>query len=91
MAKNSQNKEKEKGKEKIDKSFEEYYQEVEEIVQALEGGNLSLSELLSKYEQGVHALKKCYDILHQTEKKIEVLKKDFEGKFQKEEFPSPEA
>lgn len=59
--------------------FEDYFSEVEKIVAELEEGNLDLDKSLEKYEEGIKALKKCYEILSAMEKKIEVLTKDEQG------------
>lgn len=71
---------------KNEKTFEESYGEVEGIVKELESGNLDLASLWEKYEKAVSSLKNCYEILHKTEKKIEVLKKGFAEEFSTEPF-----
>ena len=53
--------------------FETSLQQLELIVAHLEDGNLGLSESLVQYEQGVKHLKHCYDLLQQTEQRIEIL------------------
>ena len=59
--------------------FEDYLAEVENIVAELEEGNVDLEKSLEKYETGIKALKKCYEILSAMEKKIEVLTRDEKG------------
>ncbi|MFH1228536.1 MAG: exodeoxyribonuclease VII small subunit [Planctomycetota bacterium] len=59
--------------------FKDCLEEVEKIVEELEGGEVDLEKAFEKYEAGVKALKKCYEILGQMEKKIEVLVKDEKG------------
>lgn len=54
-------------------SFEQSLAELEEIVSQLEDGQLGLSESLAKYEAGIKHLKRCYDALQKTERKIELL------------------
>lgn len=49
------------------------------MVAELEEGEVDLEKSLEKYEAGIKALKKCYEILSGMEKKIEVLTKDAEG------------
>lgn len=66
--------------------FEDYLQELEGIVSDLEEGNLGLETSLKKYETGVKALKKCYEILDGMEKRIELLTKDKEGNFRTRPF-----
>jgi exodeoxyribonuclease VII small subunit len=55
-------------------SFEEALQELQMIVQALEQGDLSLSDSLARYEQGVRCLKSCYQQLEQAERRVAVLR-----------------
>jgi len=58
------------------KTFESAMQRLEEIVAALEEGNLPLEESLKIYEEGVALTKYCSDILNDTEKKIKQLVRD---------------
>lgn len=66
--------------------FEDYLRQVEEAVQQLESGKLGLEESIDKYENGIKAIKKCYEILEAAEKKIQLLIKDKEGKLQAKPF-----
>ena len=66
--------------------FEDYLQELEKIVDALEEGELDLETSLKKYEGGIKALKRCYEILDEMEKRIEILTKDKDGKLQTAPF-----
>ena len=59
--------------------FEEYLARLEKIVEELEGGDLTLDESLARYEEGVKALRKCYEILRDAEKRVEILLKSDEG------------
>lgn len=62
-------------------SFETSLESLKDIVAELEAGNLTLSDSLEKYEQGIASLKRCHDALAQTQKKIELLVKlDSDGK-----------
>jgi exodeoxyribonuclease VII small subunit len=67
--------------------FEDYLAEVEKIVAELEAGEIDLEKSLEKYEAGVKALRKCYEILSTMEKKIEVLTKDSQGNLITKPFP----
>jgi len=40
---------------------------------------LTLDDSLARYEEGVKALKKCYEILREAEKRVEVLLKSEDG------------
>lgn len=53
--------------------FEESLDHLERIVEELEGGSLSLSESLAKYEDGVRNLKVCHEILKTAENRIRIL------------------
>jgi len=59
--------------------FEEHLARLEKIVEELEGGSLTLDDSLARYEEGVKALKKCYEILREAEKRVEVLLKSEDG------------
>lgn len=56
--------------------FEDALSELEKIVQQLEGGELSLDESLSMFEQGVKLSRLCHQRLDEAEKKIEALLTD---------------
>ena len=45
----------------------------------LEGGELSLEQSLSEYEQGIGSLRRCREILDQAELKIKELSPDAEA------------
>jgi len=59
-----------------DLSFEKAIDELEEIVNNLEEGGLSLEESLDKFSRGIKLIKYCNEKLSETEKKIEVLIKE---------------
>jgi len=61
-------------------TFEDHLKQVEDVVRNLESGKLGLEESIERYEQGMNALKKCYEILDAAEKKIQVLMKTKDGK-----------
>jgi exodeoxyribonuclease VII small subunit len=60
--------------------FEEAIKRLEEIVAALEKGNLSLEDSLRIFEEGVKLSKSCLKILDDAEKKVEILLKEKDGK-----------
>ena len=53
--------------------FEEALKKLEEIVEALEAGDLTLDESLSKYEDGIRAYRTCQKLLEAAEKKVRML------------------
>ena len=66
--------------------FEDHLRQVEEAVKALEGGKLGLEESIEKYETGIKALRQCYAILEQAEKKIQLLVKEKDGSLAAKDF-----
>jgi exodeoxyribonuclease VII small subunit len=66
-------------KPKTEASFEKNLEELEAIVAALEGGELSLDESLKQFEQGIRLSRTCEKALLDAEKKIEILTKNAAG------------
>jgi exodeoxyribonuclease VII small subunit len=66
--------------------FEDYLEQVTAAVKALEGGKLQLEESIEKYETGIKALRQCYSILEQAEKKIQLLVKEKDGSLTAKDF-----
>jgi exodeoxyribonuclease VII small subunit len=60
-------------------TFEESVTQLEQIVAAIESGQIGLEESLAKYEQGMNLVKKCRTILDRAEKRIEQLTATGEG------------
>ena len=59
------------------KGFEALLEETEEIVEALESGELDLEEALTRYEKGVSNIRSCSKMLEGAEQKIQqLLEKD---------------
>ena len=54
-------------------NFEDALKRLEEIVHALEEGDVGLNEALEKYEQGVKLLRQSYELLQKAERRIELL------------------
>ncbi len=63
-----------------DLKFEKALEKLEKIVEELEEGDLSLEDMLKKYEEGVNLSNICTKKLNQTKKKIKMLTKE-RGKF----------
>lgn len=63
--------------------FENALKKLENIVEALERGDLSLDESLKKYEEGMKLAKICTKKLEEAERKVEVLVKSEGGKRKK--------
>jgi exodeoxyribonuclease VII small subunit len=62
-----------------DLKFEECLARLEQIVAALESGNLALEESLKVFEEGVTLARHCARYLEAAERRIELLAKDDSG------------
>jgi exodeoxyribonuclease VII small subunit len=62
-----------------DLTFEAALQRLEQIVDQLEAGNLSLEESLQVFEEGVGQARHCGRYLDDAEKRIELLTRDESG------------
>jgi exodeoxyribonuclease VII small subunit len=70
--------------------FEKAFQELEKIVQRLEGEELPLDESLQLFEQGVRLSRFCHQRLEEVEKKIETILADAKGQPVTEPFEAEE-
>jgi len=57
--------------------FEALYKRLEETVAKLEGGNLSLEESLSLYEEGMNLARQCQGLLQDAELRVTRLQEQF--------------
>lgn len=57
-------------------SFEKNLSELEQVVKALEGSDVSLDEMMSLFEKGVALTKECTTSLNEAEQKITILMKN---------------
>jgi exodeoxyribonuclease VII small subunit len=60
-------------------TFEQALQQLEQIVQKLEKGELPLEESLALYEEGIRLSRLCHAKLEEAEGKIAMLMKDARG------------
>jgi len=60
-------------------TFEQALQQLEQIVQKLEKGELPLEESLALYEDGIRLSRLCHGKLEEAEGKIAMLMKDARG------------
>ena len=58
------------------KSFEDSLKEIENIVEELEKGDISLEESIDLYKKGMMTLKECNQKIDKVEKELQVLKID---------------
>ena len=61
-------------------SFEQSLKRLEEIVAALEKGDVSLNDSMTMFEEGTALIKKCSGMLDEAEQKVVKLKKGPDGK-----------
>jgi exodeoxyribonuclease VII small subunit len=54
-------------------TFEESVERLEELIEAMESGEIPLADLVAKFEEGSKVLKKCESQLKAAELKIEKL------------------
>ncbi len=59
--------------------FEEALRELEELVESLEQGDLTLEESLARFERGVTLARECRDSLAAAEQRVQVLLSDDSG------------
>lgn len=67
-------------------NFEEAMARLEQIVRALEGGNVPLDESLTLYEEGVKLVKLCSNRLENAEKRIKILVDGGNGTLTEQDF-----
>jgi exodeoxyribonuclease VII small subunit len=67
------------GQEQV-RTFEASLEALEQIVQQLEGGDLSLEKSLELFDQGIRLSRECQERLSQAERRIEVLMRDNQGR-----------
>ena len=64
--------------------------ELEQIVAAMEAGELPLEDMMKQFERGMKLSKHCSGKLGETEKRIEILMKNASGEAQWQDMPSQE-
>lgn len=69
-----------------EKKFEAALEELEQVVEQIESGELSLEDSLAAFEKGVSLVRFCNQKLNEVEKKIETLVRDKEGKLELKEL-----
>jgi exodeoxyribonuclease VII small subunit len=76
-----------RGKEPADAlKFESALEKLEKIVAEMESGDLSLDDILKKYEEGSGLVRYCSKKLTEAEKRIEILMKNKEGELEARPF-----
>lgn len=59
--------------------YEEAFARLESLIESLESGEVSLAEMVAKFEEGHRLLKICQQHLHAAELRVEQLKLDSSG------------
>lgn len=72
------------------KTFEQSITELEEIVEQLENGDVTLDESLGLFEKGIKLSKSCQKMLDTAEKKVSILMMNDDGELEKQDFPDME-
>lgn len=70
--------------------FEKAFQQLEKIVQRLEGEEMPLDESLQLFEEGIRLSRFCHQRLEEVEKKIELILADAKGQPVTEPFEEEE-
>ena len=73
-----------------DKKFEDALQDLEGVVEKLDGGSLSLEASLQAFEEGVSLVRFLEEKLTEVEKRVEVLTRDNSGLFQTQSLETDE-
>ena len=73
-----------------DISFEKALGELEDIVEQLEAGNLTLDKSLDLFKRGIDLARACKQKLDSAELKVSQIVKDKEGLFREEPFEDAE-
>ena len=68
------------------KTFEDSLAQLESMVEALESGDLPLEKAIKTFEDGVRLSRFCFEKLDETEKKINLLLKDYDGTIREKTF-----
>jgi exodeoxyribonuclease VII small subunit len=67
-------------------SFEEAFEQLEEIVENMEKGNMTLEDSLNNYQKGIELIKFCSKKIEDTERKITIITKNESGDIIESEF-----
>jgi exodeoxyribonuclease VII small subunit len=70
--------------------FEKDLEKLEQTVEALEAGGLSLDDALKRFEEGIKLARRCEKALTEAERKIEILVKNAQGEIAAEPFADEE-
>jgi len=60
-------------------NFEQTMAELEDLVKAMESGELTLEQSLEHFERGVRLTRHCQNTLTEAEQKVKILMQDVDG------------
>ncbi len=69
-----------------EENFEQQLKLLEQAVEQLESGELTLEESMRVYEEGVLRAKRCREALQQAEQRVELLRENTDGDLEKIPF-----
>lgn len=68
--------------------FEAALEELETLVERMEGGELSLDASLAAFERGIHLTRRCQQALTEAEQRVQVLLEKEDGSLGTEAAPA---
>ena len=69
------------------KTFEENMQRLEQIVRAMERGDVALEESLKLFQEGTDLVRSCGKLLDDAELQVKLVMAGTDGRPQEEDFP----
>lgn len=69
--------------------FEQALSRLEEIVSAIEQGEIGLEESIERFEEGMALIRHCRGVLAEAEMKIQKLQTDADGQLRTQPFEPP--
>lgn len=67
-------------------SFEEAMKNLEDVVNELESGELTLDKSIEKFKKGIELSNHCNELLEDAEKTVSILIADADGNMKEEDF-----
>lgn len=71
---------------KTEKSFEDSFTRLENILEKLESEDVTLEETIKMYEEGLTLTKFCYDKLNNAELRIKEINKSLKGELEIKDY-----
>ncbi len=73
--------------EKQNKSFESNMQRLEQIVRAMERGDVALEESLKLFQEGTELVRSCNELLENAQLQVKMIMTGSDGRPMEEDFP----